>query len=125
LKPAALITFGPGGISGHSDHRMVSSLVTQVFLDSSRRRHRPEKLYWVVLPASRLRHQAPQVLCQQTQWGAPEKARRVIQMNLDITGGHVFLRLAASAGNPSARPESGIFASAGSSRIVRPQLAGL
>jgi LmbE family N-acetylglucosaminyl deacetylase len=30
VKPAVVITWGPDGVTGHTDHRMVSNLVTQV-----------------------------------------------------------------------------------------------
>ena len=30
LKPDAVVTWGPDGVTGHTDHRMVSNLVTEV-----------------------------------------------------------------------------------------------
>lgn len=56
-QPAVVITFGPDGITGHPDHRAVGNMVSEVFqgLDAEHASGPiPEKLYYVVVPASRL-----------------------------------------------------------------------
>ena len=44
LKPDAVITWGPDGLSGHTDHRIVSSIVTEVFQAAA---EPPGQLYYV------------------------------------------------------------------------------
>lgn len=44
LKPDAVITWGPDGLSGHTDHRIVSSIVTEVYQDAETP---PGQLYYV------------------------------------------------------------------------------
>jgi LmbE family N-acetylglucosaminyl deacetylase len=50
LQPDAVITWGPSGWTGHPDHRLVGSIVTEVF--QSRRWERPAQLYYSALPTS-------------------------------------------------------------------------
>ena len=52
LKPDILITWGPDGLSGHPDHRIISSITTQVFQEQDKLQHRPDRLYYVAIPES-------------------------------------------------------------------------
>ncbi len=47
LKPDVVITWGPSGVSGHPDHRMVSNVVTDVY--SAQRWKKPSRLYYTEL----------------------------------------------------------------------------
>ena len=53
LKPAAIITFGPEGGTGHPDHRLVGDVVSQI-VEADARHHTVDLLY-VSLPAERLK----------------------------------------------------------------------
>ena len=53
LRPDALITWGPDGGTGHPDHRVVSSIVTQLVRAGAP--GAPERLFYVSLPAEGLR----------------------------------------------------------------------
>jgi LmbE family N-acetylglucosaminyl deacetylase len=50
LQPDAVITWGPSGWTGHPDHRLVGSIVTEVF--QGRHWERPAQLYYSGLPTS-------------------------------------------------------------------------
>lgn len=50
-KPRVVMTWGPDGGYGHADHRMVSSLVTQVV--QGMEDDRPDLLYWALPSGSR------------------------------------------------------------------------
>lgn len=52
LKPDAVITWGPSGWTGHPDHRLVSSVVTEVF--QTRKWDRPAQLYYPAIPTQRV-----------------------------------------------------------------------
>ena len=52
LQPDVVITWPASGWSGHPDHRLVHTVVTEVF--QSRRWQRPARLYYPVVPAGRL-----------------------------------------------------------------------
>ena len=52
LRPDAVITWGPDGVTGHTDHRLVSSVVTQVF--QSEEGKAAGQLFYTGLPAERL-----------------------------------------------------------------------
>lgn len=52
LQPDAVITWGPSGWTGHTDHRLVSDIVTEVF--QSRRWRKPSQLYYPAIPTSRV-----------------------------------------------------------------------
>ncbi|MFN2601492.1 MAG: PIG-L deacetylase family protein [Gemmatimonadaceae bacterium] len=54
LKPAAIITFGPEGGTGHPDHRLVGDVVTQIVQSDSRYYANMDLLY-ASLPTERLR----------------------------------------------------------------------
>ena len=52
LRPDVIVTWGPDGVTGHTDHRMVSSVVSQLVQQGD-----PEtspRLFYVGLPAERL-----------------------------------------------------------------------
>jgi LmbE family N-acetylglucosaminyl deacetylase len=53
IKPAAIITFGPEGGTGHPDHRLVGDVVTQIVQADTR--HTTVDLLYASLPAERLR----------------------------------------------------------------------
>jgi LmbE family N-acetylglucosaminyl deacetylase len=52
IRPAAIITFGPEGGTGHPDHRLVGDVVTQIVQADSR--HASLDLLYASLPAERL-----------------------------------------------------------------------
>lgn len=54
LKPAAIITFGPEGGTGHPDHRLVGNVVTQI-VQSDPRYYANLDLLYASLPTERLR----------------------------------------------------------------------
>jgi LmbE family N-acetylglucosaminyl deacetylase len=53
LRPDALITWGPDGATGHPDHRLVGSIVTQLVRAGAP--GAPERLFYVVLPSEGVR----------------------------------------------------------------------
>jgi LmbE family N-acetylglucosaminyl deacetylase len=53
LKPAAIITFGPEGGTGHPDHRLVGDVVTQIVQSDAR--YANIDLLYASLPTERLR----------------------------------------------------------------------
>lgn len=53
LRPAAIITFGPEGGTGHPDHRLVGDVVTQIVQADAR--HAAIDLLYASLPTERLR----------------------------------------------------------------------
>jgi LmbE family N-acetylglucosaminyl deacetylase len=53
VKPAAIITFGPEGGTGHPDHRLVGNVVTQLIQGDGS--HRTIDLLYASLPTERLR----------------------------------------------------------------------
>jgi LmbE family N-acetylglucosaminyl deacetylase len=57
LKPAAIITFGPEGGTGHPDHRLVGDVVTQVVQGDAR--YASIDLLYASLPTERLRTAPP------------------------------------------------------------------
>jgi LmbE family N-acetylglucosaminyl deacetylase len=57
LRPDALITWGPDGGTGHPDHRIVSSVVTQLVRAGAP--GAPERLFYVSLPAEGFRVMDP------------------------------------------------------------------
>ena len=57
VRPAAIITFGPEGGTGHPDHRLVGNVVTQIV--QSDERHRTIDLLYASLPTERLRSAPP------------------------------------------------------------------
>ena len=59
VQPEAIITFGPEGGTGHPDHRLVSSVTTEIV--QGEERHRRIGLFYASLPAERLRSAPPSV----------------------------------------------------------------
>ena len=57
LRPAAIITFGPEGGTGHPDHRLVGDVVTQIVQGDAR--HANVDLLYASLPTERLRTAPP------------------------------------------------------------------
>ncbi len=58
VAPQVVVTFPPGGISGHRDHRAISRYTREAFdlvRRSAPRGARPAKLYYWTLPAERIR----------------------------------------------------------------------
>ena len=53
LRPQALITWGPDGGTGHPDHRLVSSIVTQLVRAAAA--GVPERLFYASVPAEAMR----------------------------------------------------------------------
>jgi LmbE family N-acetylglucosaminyl deacetylase len=51
LKPDVIVTWGPDGVTGHTDHRMVSNLVTEVIQRGAA--PMPARLYYVELSSER------------------------------------------------------------------------
>lgn len=58
LAPDVLVTWGPDGGVGHPDHRIVSTLVTQLVRAGAP--GAPERLYYMYLPAEGIRAMNPQ-----------------------------------------------------------------
>jgi len=58
IKPAAIITFGPEGGTGHPDHRLVGDVVTQIVQGDARYASGLDLLY-ASLPSERLRTAPP------------------------------------------------------------------
>lgn len=52
VKPDVIITFGPDGSTGHPDHRTVGNVATEVFQWRGPLKHKPKKLYYVLIPES-------------------------------------------------------------------------
>jgi len=52
LKPDVVLTWGPSGVTGHTDHRLVHSVVTQVF--QAAEGDTPGQLFYTGLPAERI-----------------------------------------------------------------------
>ena len=59
LRPAAIITFGPEGGTGHPDHRLVGDVVTQIVQGDAR--YSKVDLLYASLPTERLRTAPPAV----------------------------------------------------------------
>ena len=57
LRPDAVITWGPDGATGHPDHRLVSSVVTQLVRAGAP--GAPERLFYVSLPVEGFRAMNP------------------------------------------------------------------
>ena len=57
VQPAAIITFGPEGGTGHPDHRLVGNVATEIV--QSPEYHSTIQLFYASLPAERLRTAPP------------------------------------------------------------------
>jgi LmbE family N-acetylglucosaminyl deacetylase len=133
LRPDVIVTWGPEGGTGHTDHRAASSLVVQAFQQRSLLTHQPRKLYYAAFAESQSRPEvdwAPEtrvsrefitteidcaryleaaqraVECYCSQW-PPDLMRRIRNISA-FEQGHVLLRLAYST-VPSHFPETDIF----------------
>lgn len=56
LKPDVVVTWGPEGVSGHTDHRLVSSIVTEVYQSAARP---PRQLFYAGLSTERVEALSP------------------------------------------------------------------
>lgn len=138
VKPDVIVTWGPDGVTGHPDHRAASNITTEVFQQRSLLKHRPRKLYYVVVPESRLHGLAPpfderppravsdlfittqidcrpfqsnlkaSVACHKTQW-TPEMMEALLTLNAGTLDGRVFLRLALSDVSAETAKETSLF----------------
>lgn len=52
VQPEVVITFGPDGISGHSDHIAIGRAATAAFKKAAKADSGPRKLYYVAIPES-------------------------------------------------------------------------
>lgn len=52
LEPDAVVTWGPDGVTGHTDHRMISNIVTEVIQRGGA--GAPSQLFYAGIPAERL-----------------------------------------------------------------------
>ena len=52
IRPQLIVTWGPDGLSGHPDHRVASSIATEIFQEAWPEGGAPQKLYYFTLPAS-------------------------------------------------------------------------
>ena len=52
VKPDVMVTWGPDGLTGHADHRIVSNVASEVFLGQGPQKHKVRKLYHVAFPES-------------------------------------------------------------------------
>jgi LmbE family N-acetylglucosaminyl deacetylase len=133
LRPDAIVTWGPEGGTGHTDHRATCSVVVQAFQHRSLLAYHPRKLYYAAFVESpnglehdwaaetrvslefitteidcrkylESAHRA--IECYRSQW-TPELMRR-IQTIVAFERGHVPLRLAYSTIAPHF-PETDIF----------------
>jgi LmbE family N-acetylglucosaminyl deacetylase len=77
LKPDVVITWGPDGVSGHTDHRLVHSVVTEVYQSHE---SPPRQLYYAGLPTERV-----VALAQlQEAAGVPMRVRTVRERYLPV-----------------------------------------
>lgn len=60
LKPDVVITWGASGWTGHHDHRLVSTVVTEVF--QSQKWEKPSQLYYSAIPTGNLPADSPMQL---------------------------------------------------------------
>jgi LmbE family N-acetylglucosaminyl deacetylase len=133
LRPDVIVTWGPEGGTGHTDHRATSSIVVQAFQQRSLLAYQPRKLYYAAFvesPDGRENDWAAEtrvsrefittdidcseyleasqrsIECYWSQW-TPELMRR-IQTVAACERGHILLRLAYST-VPTHFPETDIF----------------
>jgi LmbE family N-acetylglucosaminyl deacetylase len=123
-KPQVVITWGAEEVTDHPDHRAASNIATQVFQQRSLLQHKPRKLYHLTFPessfartpkarrppfrtvsdvfittavdvTSTLDAAGKSIGCHRTQWDAA-RMKEIDEMNRNVLGGRVFLRLAMS-----------------------------
>jgi LmbE family N-acetylglucosaminyl deacetylase len=137
IRPHVIVTWGPDGLSGHPDHRVASSLATEIFQESwPAGIQAPQKLYYFAVPVSispaaavgpgdrasigdelvtTIVDAAPFVAktrdamhCHQTQWNPPAAVDAMFESRQKANGGKVWLRLALSRVGYGAGTESDI-----------------
>jgi LmbE family N-acetylglucosaminyl deacetylase len=133
IRPQLIVTWGPDGLSGHPDHRVASSIATEIFQEVWLEGGAPQKLYYFTLPASVslapatgagdrasvsdelvttvieaepfLDRTREAMHCHQTQWNPPAAVDALFESRRKSTGGNVYLRLALSRVGPAEAPE--------------------
>jgi LmbE family N-acetylglucosaminyl deacetylase len=134
IRPQVIVTWGPDGYSGHPDHRVASSIATELFQETWPDGNAPQKLYYFALPTSFsptpaigpgerasvsdelittvidaepfLERTREAMHCHQTQWNPPATVDAMFESRRTTTGGKVHLRLALSRVGRSEAPES-------------------
>jgi LmbE family N-acetylglucosaminyl deacetylase len=134
IRPEVIVTWGPDGLSGHPDHRVASSIATEIFQEAWRDGDAPQKLYYFAAPVSvsptpaigpgdraavsdefittvieaePFLEQTRQAMhCHQTQWSPPATVDAMFESRRSTTGGKVYLRLALSRVGPATGPEN-------------------
>jgi LmbE family N-acetylglucosaminyl deacetylase len=133
IRPQVIVTWGPDGLSGHPDHRVASSIATELFQETWPEGGAPQKLYYFALPASVspasaigagdrasvsdelittvvdaepfLDRTREAMHCHQTQWNPPAAVDAMFDGRRATTGGKVHLRLALSRVGHGEAPE--------------------
>lgn len=130
VRPEVVITWGPDGLSGHQDHRLVHTLASEVFQEPWKGNDAPRKLYYFALPQSRVERNPDSergqtgaavrdelittvvdgsafldqtlaaMKCHVTQWGPVERMQAMFDDRTRLLGGRVYLRLAMSNAPP-------------------------
>ncbi len=132
VRPDVVITWGPDGLSGHTDHRIASSLATEIFQESWGEIPPPQKLYYAAVPAQPGQAAAdvqgdrasitPDLVttqisaqqyveqtreamhCHKTQWNPPEAVDQMFEDRQALLQGNVYFHLAMSrVGHATAR----------------------
>ncbi len=140
VRPAAIITWGPEGLTGHPDHRAVSNLVTEILQKRQGVRGETDpKLYYVAYPKSRFSKPGPPFLrpvgsvdeslittvirakdglsaavraqkCYRSQH-TPQVMRNITTMLAEVLEGNICLRLALPQIPRAAEVEHDLFSS--------------
>jgi LmbE family N-acetylglucosaminyl deacetylase len=139
VRPDVVVTWGPDGLSGHQDHRLIHTLASEVFQEPWEGPGAPRKLYYVALPESRARkvpdsergqrgalvrdelittvvdgrkYLEPTLAamkCHVTQWAPEERMQAMFDDRTRLLEGQVHLRLAISTLPPAAGIERSVF----------------
>lgn len=136
LSPDIVLTWGPDGLSGHTDHRIASSLATEIFQESWGELDPPAKLYYsaqpdaggppaslrgdratvsselitTVIDAADYVEQTREAMhCHKTQWNPPERVDEMFAERQAVLQGKVYFRLAGSRVGPALRQETDLF----------------
>ena len=124
LQPDVIITWGPDGLSGHTDHRIASSLATEIFQETWGDITPPSKLYYAATPAASEDQPptgmgdratvSPELVttiieagdftdrtleamhCHQTQWNPRSTVEQMFERLQERSRGRVSFRLAGS-----------------------------
>jgi LmbE family N-acetylglucosaminyl deacetylase len=59
VEPDVVVTWGPDGVTGHSDHRITGLLTTELLQHVAPSSKTPRKLYYVTFPASKFEKPVP------------------------------------------------------------------